>query len=130
LFPGFRIPYIRGDTILRNENHSKYSISSLGLLAFSALSIADGLTTAVGLSNGLQETEALAGFLLNNFGIQGFLLFKFSIAIVVAGIALGHGERISKQSEFNRLFYFCVSVSLLFIAGVPVVNNLFQLGWV
>jgi len=92
--------------------------------------VADALTTAFGLSKGLQETESLANFLLNNFGIQGFLAFKFSIALVVALIALLYGERVERRGEFAKLFYFSVSASLLFIAAAPVVNNLIQLGWV
>ena len=124
------IPYIRLQTIPKSENHSKLSFSSLGLLTFSALSIADGLTTAIGLSRGLQETETLATFLLSNFGLQGFLLFKITIGVVVAALVLVYGERVERSGDFGKLFYFSASASLLFIAAAPVINNLILLGWI
>jgi len=122
-------PYIHTQTFLRFENNSKGSLSSISFLVCSALWISDGLTSIIGLSEGLQETEAFAGFLLANFGEPGFLVFKFSIALLIAATAILYGERLEKHSEFSRLFYFCVSVSLLFAAALPVINNMILLGW-
>lgn len=131
MYARFRIniTYIRRQTILKSENHSKSNIPSLALLTFSVLSISDGLTTMIGLSRGFRESEALAGFLLNTFGIQGFLAFKIAIAIVVATVALLYGEKLHKGSEFTSLLFLTISVSLVLIAAVPVVNNVTLLGW-
>ncbi len=98
-------------------------------MAFSVLSVADALTTAVGLSRGLHETAALAQLMIQFFGIQGFVLFKVSIAVAAAAFALVYDKRLSSRGDAARVFYASLSVSLFFVAVIPVVNNVTLLGW-